>query len=408
MSDDQAERPSSADRGFDFKTRLDDREERGLRRDLTPIESVRERSRYAEDPGADQPVFGKQPEMVVFGSNNYLGLATDERVQRAAGDAAHSIGTGAGASRLVTGDTPVHRALERDLAEAKGTERALVFSSGYAANVGTITALDPDVVFSDAYNHASIIDGCRLSDAETVVYDHCDATALSEAMADRAPKSSDESWLVVTDSVFSMDGDVAPLSAVCDAAERYGAWVMVDEAHATGVFEDGGGIVQREGLTERVDVQLGTLSKALAAQGGFVAASEPVVEHLSNVARSFVFSTGLSPPAAGAARTALSIARNGSRRTQLWDNVERLRTGLESLGLDVMGTTHILPVVVGDRSEAVELATHLTEAGIIAPAIRPPTVPDGQSRIRLAPMATHTERDIEQCVTAFERAEGKR
>ncbi|UPM42766.1 aminotransferase class I/II-fold pyridoxal phosphate-dependent enzyme [Halocatena salina] len=395
------------DRGFDLEARIDGRKERGLRRDLTPVESVSERSRYAEDPGADQPVFGKRTEMMVFASNNYLGLATDERVQRAASSVADSIGTGAGASRLVTGDTPVHRALERDLAESKGTERALVFSSGYAANVGTITALDPDVVFSDAYNHASIVDGCRLSDAEIVVYDHCDATALADAMADRAP-DSDESWLVVTDSVFSMDGDVAPLGAVCNVAERYGAWVMVDEAHATGVFEDGGGIVQREGLTGRVHVQLGTLSKALAAQGGFVAASGPVIEHLSNTARSFVFSTGLSPPAAAAARTALSIARNGSRRTQLWDNVERLRTGLESLGFDVLGTTHIVPVLIGNRTEAMELATHLEEAGIIAPAIRPPTVPDGTSRIRLAPMATHTERDVEQCVAAFERAEEKR
>lgn len=394
------------DRGFDLEARIDDREARGLRRNLSPVESVSERSRIADDPGGQQPVFGKQ--MLVFGSNNYLGLADEARVQRAAGAAADAIGTGAGASRLVTGDTPAHRALERDLADSKGTERALVFSSGYTANVGTITALDPDVVFSDAYNHASIIDGCRLSDAEIVVYDHCDTRALGDAMEERATDSKDESWLVLTDSVFSMDGDIAPLEAVCDAAERYGAWVMVDEAHATGVFEDGGGIVQREGLTDRVHIQLGTLSKALASQGGFVAASEPVVEHLSNTARSFVFSTGLAPPAAAGARTALSIAQNGARRTQLWTNVEQLRSGLESLGFDVLGESHILPVLVGERSDAMELAAHLEQAGIIAPAIRPPTVPEGTSRIRIAPMATHTERDVEQCVAAFERAGGIR
>lgn len=394
----------NGDRGFDLQARITDREARGLRRDLSPVETVGARSRIADDPGAQQPVFGKRTEKLVFASNNYLGLADDERVHRAAGRAAASVGTGAGASRLLTGDTPAHRALERDIANAKGTERALVFSSGYAANVGTITALAPDVVFSDAYNHASIVDGCRLSDAEIIVYDHCDAQALADAMAERAHDTADESWLVVTDSVFSMDGDVAPLAALCDTAERYGAWVMVDEAHATGVFEDGG-IVQRDGLTDRVQIQLGTLSKALAAQGGFVAAREPVIEHLSNAARSFVFSTGLAPPAAAAARTALSIARTGSQREQLWKNVEQLRDGLESLGFDVLGNTHILPVLVGDRSAAMELADHLERSGIIAPAIRPPTIPDGTSRIRIAPMATHTERDIERCVEAFERVE---
>lgn len=406
MSNNREERRAAGqtDRGFDPAARIGDRATRGLQRDLSPVESVSERSQCADDPGAQQPVFGKRAEQLLFGSNNYLGLADDERVQRATGDAAELIGAGAGASRLVTGDTPAHRALERDLAESKGTERALVFSSGYAANVGTITALDPDIVFSDAYNHASIIDGCRLSDAETVVYDHCDENALADAMAERAHDSAEESWLVVTDSVFSMDGDIAPLEAVCDAAERYGAWVMVDEAHATGVFEDGGGIVQRENLTNRVHVQLGTLSKALATQGGFVAASAPVVEYLSNTARSFVFSTGLSPPAAAGARTALSIAKNGSRRQQLWANVEQLRSGLEALGFDVLGETHVVPVLVGERDEAMALAAHLEEAGILAPAIRPPTVPEGTSRIRLAPMATHTERDVEQCVAAFEQA----
>lgn len=394
------------DRGFDLRARLTDREARGLRRDLSPVETVSDRTRITDDPGGDQPVFETNTEQLVFASNNYLGLADDERIQRAATRAASAIGTGAGASRLVTGDTPAHRALERELAAAKNTERALVFSSGYAANVGTITALAPDVVFSDAYNHASIIDGCRLSDAEVVVYDHCDATSLATAMTEREQAgTSDESWLVVTDSVFSMDGDVAPLHALCEVAQRYGAWMMVDEAHATGVFENGGGIVQREGLTDRVQIQLGTLSKALAAQGGYVAAREPVIEHLLNAARSFVFSTGLAPPAAAAAREALAIARDGDRREQLWKNVDRLRTGLQSLGYEVLGESQILPVLIGDRTEAMELADRLHQRGIIAPAIRPPTVPEGTSRIRIAPMATHTERDIERCLDAFERAE---
>jgi 8-amino-7-oxononanoate synthase len=384
--------------GFDLQARLRDREQSGLRRDLTPVESVAARTPVAEDPGGDPPVFGEQ--RLVFAANNYLGLAGDERVAAAAAETAREVGTGAGASRLVVGDTPTHRSLERRLADEKGTERALAFSSGYAANVGTLTALDPDVIFSDELNHASIVDGARLSKADVVVYDHCDAEALAEAMDARAEAGPSESWLVVTDSVFSMDGDVAPLEAICDAADAYGAWVMVDEAHATGVYD--GGIVGEGGLGDRIDVQLGTLSKALGAPGGFVAGDEPLVEHLLNAARSFVFSTGLAPPAAAAAERALELAPK--RRNALWENVERLRSGLVELGYDVWGDTHVLPVVVGDRDTAVALDERLQEAGIVAPAIRPPTVPAGESRIRLAPQSTHTDADIDRCLAAFEAA----
>lgn len=393
------------DHGFDPASRLAAREERGLRRDLSPAEDVGAQTRFAADPQEERPHF-EGDRRLVFAANNYLGLATDERVHRAAAEAAREIGTGAGASRLVTGDTQLHRALERDLADAKGTERALVFSSGYAANVGTITALDPDVVFSDELNHASIVDGCRLSDAETAVYDHADADALAEAMVARARRevAENERWLVVTDSVFSMDGDVAPLGAICDAAERHGAWVMVDEAHATGLYGDGGGIVQREGLSDRVNVQLGTLSKALASQGGYVAGDEALVALLVNEARSFVYSTGLAPPAVGAAREAFRIAREGEVREALWSNVEHLRDGLESLGYEVLGETQVLPVLIGDRDDALALANELEERGVLAPAIRPPTVPEGTSRIRVAPMATHTDEDLERCLTAFEAA----
>ena len=382
--------------GFDLARRLAEREEAGLRRDLSPVEEVAARARTAPDPGDGEPVFGE--ESLVFAANNYLGLAGDQRVAAAAATAAREIGAGAGASRLIVGDTPVHRSLERRLATKKSTERALTFSSGYAANVGTITALDPDVILSDELNHASIIDGARLSEADVVVYDHCDAAALGEAMAERAGTA--ESWLVVTDSVFSMDGDVAPLEAICDVAERYGAWVLVDEAHATGVYE--GGVVGERGLADRVQIQLGTLSKALGAQGGFVAGEELLIEHLLNAARSFVFSTGLSPPAAAAAERALELVPG--RRDALWSTVERLRDGLDAMGYEVRGDTHILPVVVGDRADALALDERLREAGIIAPAIRPPTVPAGTSRIRLAPQATHTDAEVAQCLAAFEAA----
>ncbi|WP_254278729.1 aminotransferase class I/II-fold pyridoxal phosphate-dependent enzyme [Haloarcula marina] len=389
--------------GFDLDGRLRQRESADLRRDLEVAERVGDRTRFADDPKGGRIDFGG--EAVVFAANNYLGLADDARVQRAAELGARTVGTGAGASRLVTGDTRIHRALERDLASCKGTDRALVFSSGYAANVGTIDALSPDVVFSDELNHASIIDGCRVGASETVVYDHCDADDLRAKMAERAEEgASDESWLVVTDSVFSMDGDVAPLELLCDAAEEHGAWLMVDEAHATGLFGEGGGIVQREGLSDRVDVQLGTLSKALASQGGYVAGDEALVEHLVNAARSFVFSTGLAPPAAAAARESLRIARETNQVERLWDNVETLREGLSEMGYDVLGETHILPVLVGDRTDALELDERLRADGVVAPAIRPPTVPDGTSRIRVAPTATHTAEDIARCLDAFETA----
>jgi len=387
---------------FSLDERLRQRGAQDLRRHLNPAESVSRETRFADDPKGGAVDFG-DPELV-FAANNYLGLADDPRVQRAAETAARSVGTGAGASRLVTGDTALHRALEADLADCKDTERALAFSSGYAANVGVIDALAPDVVFSDELNHASIIDGCRIGGGETVVYDHCDPDDLARAMERRAraDTADDESWLVVTDSVFSMDGDLAPLPALCDVAETFGAWVMVDEAHATGVFgASGGGVVQRAGVGDRVDVQLGTLSKALAAQGGYVAGSEALIETLLNEARTFVFSTGLAPPAAGAAREALRIARENDRRERLWTVVDALRDGLEAADFEVLGESHILPVLVGDRGDALALEQAVRERGIVAPAIRPPTVPEGQSRLRVAPMASHTDAEIARCIDAF-------
>ncbi|NHN41186.1 8-amino-7-oxononanoate synthase [Halorubellus sp. JP-L1] len=386
--------------GFDVARRVTEIREADLYRDLQPADAVDSAAYFAPDPGGDLPVLSGERELV-FASNNYLGLTQDERVQRAVAEAAETVGTGAGASRLVTGDTLLHRDLEARLAETKRTERALAFSSGYAANVGTIAALDPDVVFSDALNHASIVDACRLSNAEVVVYGHCDADDLRAKMAacDRPG-----SWLVVTDTVFSMDGTVAPLAELCNAADRHDAWVMVDEAHATGLYDDGGGIVQREGLSDRVDVQLGTLSKALASQGGYVAGSDALVELLVNDARSFVFSTGLTPTAAAAAGEALHIARHGAVRSRLWENVTHLREGLTDVGYDVHGDTQILPVMVGDREEALALADAVRDRGVLAPAIRPPTVPEGTSRIRVVPMATHDRVDIEDCILAFKEA----
>ncbi|WP_459809819.1 aminotransferase class I/II-fold pyridoxal phosphate-dependent enzyme [Halopiger thermotolerans] len=390
------------DRGFDLEDRLTTLEDDDLKRTLSPVDRVAERGYFAEPSGADLPVL-ETDEALVFASNNYLGLTADQRVQDAARQAAATVGTGAGASRLVTGDTMVHRDLERLLAETKGCDRALTFSSGYAANVGTIAALGPDVIFSDELNHASLIDGCRLSGAETVVYDHRDVADLRSKLEARAEQddAADERWLVVTDTVFSMDGTVAPLAAICDLAEEFGAWVMVDEAHATGLYVDGGGVVQAEGLADRIHVQMGTLSKALASQGGYVAGSDDLIECLVNEARSFVYSTGLTPPAAAAASEALHLSRHGDARERLWENVAHLRDGLETMGFDVPGDSQILPVIVGDREDALALAEGLRERDIIAPAIRPPTVPEGTSRIRVTPIATHDRDDIVTCLEAF-------
>ncbi|MFC6718109.1 aminotransferase class I/II-fold pyridoxal phosphate-dependent enzyme [Natrialbaceae archaeon GCM10025810] len=396
------------DRGFDLEGRLGALEADDLKRNLSPVDRVAERGYFAEPAYGDLPVLGSE-EALVFASNNYLGLTADERVQDAARRAAATVGTGAGASRLVTGDTMVHQDLERLLAETKRTDRALVFASGYAANVGTIAALSPDVVFSDELNHASIIDGCRLSGADVEIYDHCDADSLRSAMAARADGrveggDVDDSWLVVTDSVFSMDGTVAPLEAICDVAESYGAWVMVDEAHATGLYANGGGVVQAEGLEDRIQVQMGTLSKALASQGGYVAGSDDLIEYLCNEARSFVYSTGLAPPAAAAASEALHIARHGGARERLWENVAHLRDGLETMGYSVLGDSQILPVLIGDRRDALALAEGLRDQDVVAPAIRPPTVPDGTSRIRVVPTASHDRDDVIACLEAFQAA----
>lgn len=388
---------------FDLEHRLNEHRSANLMRNLEPAESIGARSRFLTRRTDEGAKFGSEEK--IFASNNYLGLISDKRVRQAAEEAIRNVGSGTGASRLLTGDTDLHHTLEQEIAECKETEKALVFSSGYAANVGTIAALEPDLVFSDELNHASIIDGCRLADAETVVYDHCNtgdlATKMSDATTNREPN---ERWLVITDTVFSMDGDIAPLKQLCDVAERYNAWIMADEAHATGLFGNGGGIIQREGLEDRIDVQVGTLSKALASQGGYVAGNKTLIKYLINNARSFMFSTGLAPPAVGAAYKALKIARNGNRTEQLWENVEHLRSGLTSAGYEVLGNSHILPVMIGDRKKALEIGRKVRKQGIVAPPIRPPTVPEGTSRIRITPMATHDKSDIETCIKAFRKA----
>ena len=337
-------------------------------------------------------------EVLLLCSNNYLGLADHPRVRQAAAEAAERFGAGAGASRLISGSMSIHRRLEHRLAEFNETEAALLFGSGYLANTGVVAALSGRgaAVFSDELNHASIIDGCRLSRAETFVYRHLDLEHLEHGLrrAASAPR------LLVTDAVFSMDGDVAPLVDLLTLARRYRARLLVDEAHATGVLGPGGrGALAAAGLTgERDVVVVGTLGKALGGYGAYVCAAAEIVELLVNTARPFIFSTAPPPPSVGAALTALSLlADRPGLVEQLRRNAGTLREGLIANGLDPgRSRTQIIPVVVGDARRAMALCERALEGGVFAQAIRPPTVAEGSSRLRLTVMANHRADELQR------------
>ena len=333
--------------------------------------------------------------MLLLCSNNYLGLADHPRLRRAAADAALRLGTSAGASRLISGSMSIHTELESRLASFKGTESALLFGSGYLANSGTIAALAGrgEVVFSDELNHASIIDGCRLAGAETFVYRHADTEHLAWGLR----RAKGRAALIVTDGVFSMDGDIAPLRELVGLARRHRCRLLVDEAHATGCIGPGGrGSVAAAGVTEEVDVIVGTLGKALGGYGAFVCASREMVDFLVNSARPFIFSTAPPPPAAAAALAALDLLEQRPRRVErLGANAAALRDGLRAEGLEPVGSdTQIVPLVIGEADDAMALCERLIEDGLFAQAIRPPTVPPGTCRLRLTAMATHRIGDL--------------
>jgi 8-amino-7-oxononanoate synthase len=344
-------------------------------------------------------------EVLLLCSNNYLGLAEHPKVREAAAEASMRWGAGAGSSRLVSGNMSPHRHLEQRLADFKGTGSALLFGSGYLANTGTIAALAGrgEVVFSDELNHASIIDGCRLSRAERFVYRHRDTDHLAWGLR----RARDRAALIVTDGVFSMDGDVAPLTELLGLARRSQCRLLVDEAHATGAVGPGGrGSVADAGLASEVDVVVGTLGKALGSYGAYVCASPQVTELLVNTARSFIFSTGLPPPSVGAASAALELLGSEPERVErLRGNAEAMRSELRAAGLDP-GTsrTQILPVVVGEADRATALCERALEYGVFAQAIRPPTVPQGTSRLRLTVMATHRRQELRRAARTLAAA----
>jgi 8-amino-7-oxononanoate synthase len=361
-------------------------EQKGLRRVLRNIEGS-QRTRLK--------VSGQ--EALNFCSNNYLGLADDRRLIEAAQKSMVVEGFGSGASRLVCGNLGSFRMLEQRLTEFKGAQKALVFSSGYMANVGIISSLfgRGDVIFSDKLNHASIVDGSLLSQAEFKRYPHLDMNALEDLLK---KTTSFKRRCIITDSVFSMDGDVAPLDKIVELAKRYDCMTMIDEAHAFGVMgEHGRGAAEHFGVEKDIDIQMGTFSKAAGSFGAYVCGSEKLIDYLINKARSFIYTTGLPPSVAAASTQAIEIIkREPQRREQLWKNAKYVLSQLKQRGFDTLSSqTPIIPILVKDSSRALEFSKRLLEQGIFISAIRPPTVPVNTARLRLSIMATHTQEDLD-------------
>ena len=344
--------------------------------------------------------------VLLFCSLNYLGLANHPKVQRAAIEAIQKCGLGSGGARLVSGNYELHQALERKIAELKKEEAALIFQSGYVTNIGVIPALlnlpkigpfsffkEKGAIFSDELNHMSVIDGIKLTKAEVVIYKHCDTADLEKKLK----KYQDWPKLIITDSVFSMDGDIAPLPQIVELAKKYQAMTMIDEAHATGILGgNGGGATDYFHLQGEIDVVMGTLSKAIGCLGGYIAGSKDLIKYLMVAARPSMFSVAIPPSIAAAAIAAIEeIQLNSELRKKLWENVEYLRGNLQKLRFDTLNSqTPIIPILIGEEKKAIEFAELLFKREIYAPCIRWPAVPKGKARIRFIVMAPHTKEQI--------------
>ena len=352
-------------------------------------------------------------DLLNFSSNDYLGLANHPRLKEAALKAVERFGCGSGASRLICGSLAPHHELESALAAFKQIEAALSFSSGYAAANGAICSLlgREDIIVLDKLVHACIIDAARLSGAKLRVFAHNDLSALEEILrwADQqaaAPAAARRRVLIVTESVFSMDGDVAPLREIVELKERFGAWLMIDDAHATGIFgENGRGLAEQLGLTGRIEMQMGTLGKALGSAGGYICGPKVLIDYLVNRARSFIFSTAPVPAAAAAAQAGVELVQSAegrARAAQLWAGIERVRGFLERAGWELPATkSATLPLLIGGEAEAVAAASALREAGVLIPAIRYPTVARGAARLRLTLSAAHSAADLDALEAAL-------
>ena len=339
-------------------------------------------------------------------SNNYLGLANHPKLKKAAAQAIESFGVGPAAVRTIAGNTVLHTALEEKLARFKGVEAAIAFQSGFNSNVGTIPSLvgKGDLVFSDELNHASIIDGCRLSGADIIRYEHCRPESLEQKLSEHYPAGSRNRALVITDGVFSMDGDIAPLPPLVEIAERFDAMVMVDDAHGEGVLGTGGrGAVDHFHMHGRVDVEIGTLSKAFGVVGGFVAGKKIVIDHLRQKGRPFLFSSALTAADVAACSTAVEILESSDELVQrLWSNTRYFKQRMREAGFDTgRSETPITPVMLGDVKVAQQFSRRLFEEDVFAMAIGFPTVPMGKARIRVMISATHSEADLDLGVEKF-------
>jgi glycine C-acetyltransferase len=344
-------------------------------------------------------------QVVNLSSNNYLGLTTHPTLRARALEGLQAYGVGTGSVRPIAGTMAVHMELERRLAAFKQTEAAVVFQSGFTANAGTVSSLlgRDDVIVSDELNHASIIDGARLSRATIKVFPHRNVAAAREIVA-ALPR--EQRTLLITDGVFSMDGDLGPLPELCDLADEYGCIMMVDDAHASGVFGRAGrGTVDHFGMHGRVDVQVGTLSKALGALGGYVAGSKALIEFLYHRARPFLFSTSHPPSVAATCIAALDVLENEPQwMERLWSNTRFFKAGLEALGFNIgISESPITPVIVGDGALAMTLSDKLFDAGVFAQGIGFPTVPQGKARVRTIVTATHSEDELQFALDAFQK-----
>ena len=381
---------------LDFiETELQRLQQAGLYRKLRLVES---------EQGATLVLDGR--EVLNFSSNNYLGLANHPRLREAAKEAIDRYGCGSPASRLISGNMTLHEELEEKIAQLKNTEAALIFNSGFQANVGIIPSLvgEGDIIFSDALNHASIIDGCRLSRAKTVVYPHSDLNGLEKALKAAPPKTRK---LIVTETIFSMDGDEAPLAEIVTLAESHGAIIMVDEAHATGTLgPNGAGVVAKLGLGARVHIQMGTLGKALGGFGAYVAGGRSLRDFLINRCRSLIYTTALPPAVIAMAIAAIALLyKEPQRRLALWHNIRALRDGFRTIGFSLSDSqSQIQPLIIGDAGKCMAFSESLLRKGVFAQGIRPPTVPEGTSRLRITLMATHTHQHLHRALQAFQEA----
>jgi glycine C-acetyltransferase len=361
--------------------------------------------------GEQRPVTEFDGRRVInLASNNYLGLTTHPKLREAARQALEKYGAGSGAVRTIAGTMSIHMALEEKIAAFKKVEACVVFQSGFAANAGTVAAIlgKDDIIISDELNHASIIDGCRLSRAAIRVFSHKDVAAAGQILAEIASLPGRK--LLVTDGVFSMDGDIAPLAALVEVAEKYGAIMMVDDAHASGVLgSQGRGTIDHYGVHGRVDIQVGTLSKAIGVLGGYVCGSRDLIDYLYHRARPFLFSTSHPPSVAASCLAAFEVLEQEPERIeQLWANTRFFKQGLAALGFNTgLSETPITPIMVGEAALAHQFSRELFEAGVFATGIGFPTVPQGKARIRIIVTATHTQGELEQALEILGKV-GKR